>query len=106
PPHPAPTTATAAVPIGRETNYNDETGLVHDPEYTTYPNPAHDRQDILGDSYVITEDSYIEYLVGISKIVMLPAQLRLRLRSSLLFLGYALRGDWDMRAMLTALQQE
>jgi hypothetical protein len=38
----APTTATGTLPIGRETNYSEETGLLRDPDYTTYADPAHD----------------------------------------------------------------
>jgi hypothetical protein len=47
--HPAPTIATGTVPIGRETNYSEETGLVRDPDYTRYPDPASDlsRQHVL-----------------------------------------------------------
>jgi hypothetical protein len=46
---PAPTTATTTVPIGRETNYSEETGLLRDPTYTTYPDLRSDasRQNVL-----------------------------------------------------------
>jgi hypothetical protein len=36
---PAPTIAYAAIAIGRETNYSDDAGVLHDPDYTRYPNP-------------------------------------------------------------------
>jgi hypothetical protein len=32
-----------AVPIGRETNYTDQTGILTDPDYTTYPDPGRDQ---------------------------------------------------------------
>jgi hypothetical protein len=41
---PSPTIAHTTVPIGRETNFSDETGLIRDPAYTTYPDPTHDRR--------------------------------------------------------------
>lgn len=52
------------------------------------------------DSYVITEDDYIDYLgrTDVSKLV--PVKLREKLlRSNFLFLGYKL-ADWNLRAIL------
>ena len=58
---------------------------------------AVDRLDSTGDSYVITEDDYIEYLARPEAI---PAQLLAKMRQShLLFLGYGLR-DWNLRVIL------
>jgi len=66
---------------------------------------GHNRKEVVDDSYVITEDIYIEYLVGPSKLDAPPVPLHARMsESSLLFLGYALRGDWDKRATLKSLR--
>lgn len=52
------------------------------------------------DSFVITEDDYIEYLVLGDISNLIPATLRAKLvRSNFLFLGYSLR-DWNLRAIL------
>lgn len=52
------------------------------------------------DSYVITEDDYIDYLIrsDISGLIPIALQAKLR-RSNFLFLGYSLR-DWNLRAIL------
>jgi hypothetical protein len=61
---------------------------------------AVDRADESRDSFVITEDHYIDYLArtDVSKLfpVTLVGMLR---RSHCLFLGYSLR-DWDLRVIL------
>jgi hypothetical protein len=61
---------------------------------------AVDRQHSDRDSFVITEDDYIEYL-GLGDISgLIPVTLRATLkRSNFLFLGYSLR-DWNLRAIL------
>jgi hypothetical protein len=52
------------------------------------------------DSYVITEDSYIDYLSGGDVGALIPIALSQRMRSnSLLFLGYSL-SDWNLRVIL------
>ncbi len=52
------------------------------------------------DSFVITEDHYIEYLAMGDIVPQLPAAIRARLaRSHFLFLGYSL-ADWNVRAVL------
>ena len=52
------------------------------------------------DSYVITEDSYIDYLSGGDVGALIPIALWQRLSSSsLLFLGYSL-SDWNLRVVL------
>jgi SIR2-like protein len=52
------------------------------------------------DSFVITEDQYIEYLTRIELATLLPVHVVNRLkRSNFLFLGYSLR-DWNVRALL------
>ena len=52
------------------------------------------------DSYVITEDHYIEYLARTDLERLVPVKLLRRLRKChFLFLGYSLR-DWNLRAML------
>jgi len=58
------------------------------------------------DSYVITEDHYIEYLSRSDLDDLLPKLVAARLRNShLLFLGYSLR-DWNLRAILYQLKQQ
>ena len=61
---------------------------------------AVDRIDSERDSYVITEDDYIEYLTrsDVSNLVPKPLAQKLK-RSNFLFLGYSLR-DWNLRVIL------
>jgi hypothetical protein len=59
-----------------------------------------DRNDPTDDSYVITEDSYIDYLAAGDIGALVPISLWQRMTtSSFLFLGYALR-DWNLRVIL------
>jgi len=59
-----------------------------------------DRESAGDDSYVITEDSYIDYLSGGDVGALIPIALQQRLTSnSLLFLGYSL-SDWNLRVIL------
>lgn len=52
------------------------------------------------DSYVITEDHYIDYLTRTELTNLVPATVAAKLRKShFLFLGYGLR-DWNMRVIL------
>jgi hypothetical protein len=61
---------------------------------------AVDRVHPTQDSYVITEDHYIDYLVHTTFANLIPIQLAATLRSShFLFLGYGLR-DWNLRVIL------
>jgi SIR2-like protein len=61
---------------------------------------AIDRLDPERDSYVITEDHYIDYLAHGSIAKLMPAYLMARMRNShFLFLGYAMR-DWNLRVIL------
>jgi SIR2-like domain len=61
---------------------------------------AIDRTDAARDSYVITEDSYIDYLVGADVGEQIPVALRERMADShFLFLGYSMR-DWNLRVIL------
>ena len=54
----------------------------------------------LQDSYVITEDHYIEYLSRANPSELIPATvLEALVNGSLLFLGYGMR-DWNLRVML------
>jgi hypothetical protein len=59
-----------------------------------------DRINTEGDSFVITEDHYIDYLTrtDISNLVPVTLAAKLR-RSHFLFLGYSLR-DWNLRVIL------
>jgi len=64
------------------------------------------RHDAGLDSYVITEDHYIEYLSRADLDDLLPKLVAGRLRNShLLFLGYSLK-DWNLRAILYQLKQQ
>jgi SIR2-like domain len=63
--------------------------------------------DSEADSYVITEDDYIEYLTGGTAIASLvPVELANQLkRSHFLFLGYSL-ADWNLRVILNRIWRE
>jgi hypothetical protein len=64
------------------------------------------RRDPGSDSYVITEDHYIEYLARSDLDELLPKLVAGRLRNShLLFFGYSLR-DWNLRAILYQLKEQ
>jgi hypothetical protein len=61
---------------------------------------AIDRDNPEQDSYVITEDHYIDYLARTDISNLIPVTLAARLRKShFLFLGYGLR-DWNLRVIL------
>ncbi len=61
---------------------------------------AVDRRDPDGDSYVITEDDYIDYLTRSDISNLVPKTLAAKLKkSNFLFLGYGLR-DWNLRVIL------
>jgi SIR2-like domain len=61
---------------------------------------AFDRGDAKLDSYVITEDHYIDYLSTGDIAVQIPITLRERMADShFLFLGYSMR-DWNLRVIL------
>ena len=59
-----------------------------------------DRRGLAHDSYVITEDDYIDFLTRTSPNELIPAILLEKLLNShFLFLGYAMR-DWNLRVLL------
>jgi SIR2-like protein len=61
---------------------------------------AIDRADSAHDSYVVTEDGYIDYLVAGDVGARIPIALRDRMANShFLFLGYSMR-DWNLRVIL------
>jgi tetratricopeptide (TPR) repeat protein len=61
---------------------------------------AVDRANPERDSYVITEDHYIDYLTRTDISSLIPVKLAAKLRKShFLFLGYSLR-DWNLRVIL------
>ena len=61
---------------------------------------AIDRTDPDRDSFVITEDHYIEYLARTDISNLVPATIRAKIKKShLLFLGYSMR-DWNLRVIL------
>lgn len=67
---------------------------------------AIDRTHEERDSYVITEDDYIDYLTRTEVTRLLPNPLPAQLQSSrFLFLGYSLK-DWNLRAMVHRLWRE
>lgn len=67
---------------------------------------AVDRGDPEGDSYVITEDHYIDYLAQANLSKLIPAPLMAKMREShFLFLGYGLR-DWNLRVILKNIWSE
>ena len=61
---------------------------------------AVDRHDEDGDSYVITEDHYIDYVARTNVYNLIPAALMARMSAShFIFLGYGMR-DWNLRVIL------
>lgn len=61
---------------------------------------------IHGDSFVITEDHYVDYIARADIARLFPVTLAAKLRNShFLFLGYSLR-DWNLRVMLYRLWGE
>jgi hypothetical protein len=61
---------------------------------------AVDRANAERDSFVITEDHYIDYLTHTDIAALIPVPLPAKLKKShLLFLGYGLR-DWNLRVIL------
>jgi hypothetical protein len=63
-----------------------------------------DRQSNQWDSYVITEEDYVEFLARMTGQTAIPARLMLEFRKRrFLFLGYGLR-DWNLRVMLRHLK--
>jgi SIR2-like protein len=67
---------------------------------------AVDRADSKRDSYVITENSYIDYLVGGDVGEQIPFEVRERMADShFLFLGYSMR-DWNLRVILNRIWGE
>ena len=84
--------------IGSATDYIDV-----DPDKRTVLLKVHGlvgRTDRTFESFVITEDHYIEYLTRLDPEELLPPRILGRLSDSdFLFLGYSLR-DWNVRAIL------
>jgi hypothetical protein len=67
---------------------------------------AVDRANADGDSFVVTEDDYLDYLSRADVSNLLPVSIAARLRKShYLFLGYSLR-DWNTRVILHRLWGE
>lgn len=67
---------------------------------------AVDRADLDSDSYVITEDHYIDYLARENVTRLIPTYLMARMRTShFLFLGYGMR-DWNLRVILRSIWAE
>ena len=63
-----------------------------------------DRQAKRWDSFVITEEDYVDFLARMTGQSAIPARFMLHLRQSrFLFLGYGL-GDWNLRVMLKNLR--
>jgi hypothetical protein len=86
------------VPIERPNEYTDL--ALEDRTVILKLHGAIDRRNAKGDSYVITEDSYIDYLVGDDVGAQIPFTLVERLEEShFLFLGYSMH-DWNLRVIL------
>jgi hypothetical protein len=67
---------------------------------------AIDRQTSDGDSYVITEDHYIDFLLRTDVEDLIPASILPALqRTHFLFLGYSL-ADWNLRVILQRIWQQ
>jgi hypothetical protein len=67
---------------------------------------SRDRVDSARDSFVITEDHYIDYLVRSMNRSMIPAALTAQIREShVLFLGHSLR-DWNLRVILNRIWED
>jgi hypothetical protein len=67
---------------------------------------AIDRHDESQDSFVVSEDHYIEYLTHANLSQLVPVTILARLRRShFLFLGYRMR-DWNLRVMLHRIWRE
>lgn len=65
-----------------------------------------DRQKSSRDSYVITEDDYIDFFTRMSKNQVIPNTFAEPLHDKMfLFIGYSLR-DWNSRALLNRLEKE
>jgi hypothetical protein len=61
---------------------------------------AVDREEESGDSYVITEDHYIDYVARTNVYNLIPAALMAKMSAShFIFLGYGMR-DWNLRVIL------
>ena len=65
-----------------------------------------DRDDLQRDTFVVTEDHYIDYLAGEGVRALIPAYLLARVGDrDLLFLGYSMR-DWNLRVILRQIWAE
>jgi hypothetical protein len=65
-----------------------------------------DRQDRVRDSFVITEDDYIEFLTRVATRTAIPALFAEPFQTRhFLFLGYSL-GDWNLRVVLNKLERD
>ncbi|HWT24460.1 MAG TPA: SIR2 family protein [Solirubrobacteraceae bacterium] len=65
-----------------------------------------DPDELDHDTFVVTEDHYIDYLAGEGVRSLIPAYLMRRIRESdLLFLGYSMR-DWNLRVILRQIWAE
>jgi hypothetical protein len=92
------------VPSGAESwvdRPNEYKGLILDEQPVVLKiHGAVDRASSERDSYVITEDHYIEYLTRTDATALIPAPLPALLKNNhLLFLGYGLK-DWNLRVIL------
>jgi SIR2-like domain len=90
---------------------NEDARVIGDPDQYVEPLNLAERSVVLkihgavdrpsgdNDSYVITEDNYIDYLTRTDIRKLIPKGLAAKLRNSnILFLGYSMR-DWNLRAI-------
>jgi SIR2-like protein len=79
---------------------NEYRGLDGDRAVIVKLHGAIDRHDAAHDSYVITEDNYVDYLTRSDIAKQIPMTVREQMSAShFLFLGYSLR-DWNLRVVL------
>jgi len=65
-----------------------------------------DRQDLERDSYIITEDDYVDFLTRMASKTAIPAIFAEPFQSRhFLFLGYGLR-DWNLRVVLNKIEKD
>jgi hypothetical protein len=88
------------VPIRRPNKYKGLPDVLERPAVLKLHGATARQSSPNDDSYVITEDSYIDYLTGSDLATLIPISLwKLMTNNSLLFLGYSL-ADWNLRVIL------
>jgi hypothetical protein len=95
-----------SIPLGGANDYDPDPPLLSERATILKIHGAVDRENAHEDSYVITEDDYINFLAHNDLSNLVPSVLKARLVDGhLLFLGYSLR-DWNLRAFLQRVWEE